>query len=448
MIRGKKVNEFIPTKCFVFVIIVSIFSAVFFEHHYDAYALTTWWTTFIDCIREGNIAEFQHRVMDLGMPCNYSLFSNIFFSIWMIPVYIVVKLLHLETHLRIYTIWLKLLIIISNFCIARIMQLFLSEQKVDENRQILVVMAYLLSPFVQIYSIAMGQIDAVGLLLCLIGIRCMYKNKYGWFVVLSTISFLLKPFVVFIIMPFLVNLWWENKGKAFLSGALMLGLYCVQNLVQNIIVTDYKAGGAYWNECVLYPRLFKYTLYGIPMFFVFSVLIGLACLYIGKKRKLELLDHCFFQLLILIVFEALVEQHPQWFIYFAVPAFMLGLGLIKDKLLSWILYFIEWIFCLNVLTGMDYGDIVAKFGTKGLLSKFCDYSGLVTGDVITSYFPAAGNVAKILLTVSSFLLLVVAIYHKDKVDKEYESKKEKVWPLFLPTLFLQLVIIIGYIGPM
>ncbi|MBQ2089606.1 MAG: hypothetical protein II472_05215, partial [Lachnospiraceae bacterium] len=68
--------------------------------------------------------------------------------------------------------------------------------------------------------------------------------------------------------------------------------------------------------------------------------------------------------------------------------------------------------------------------------------------VIASHFPAAGNVAKILLTVSSFLLLVVAIYHKDKVDKEYESKKEKVWPLFLPTLFLQLVIIIGYIGPM
>ena len=234
----KTASTFLPVKTLIFVIIVSIISAILFAHVYDVSVLAIWWTTLLDCIREGNFSEYQHVLATINLETNYPLFLNIVSSLWILPLYIILNIFHLESHLWLYILWIKVLLIISNLGIAKIMQLILKHNGVNRNKQISISLIFLLSPFVQFYSIGMGQIDSLGLLFAMLSFLSLQKESYPGFIIFSIISILLKPFVVFIIVPLIIYAWYKNRKISIISAIIIPCVYLLHNYLSDILIND------------------------------------------------------------------------------------------------------------------------------------------------------------------------------------------------------------------
>lgn len=445
----KTVSNFLPTKALLFVIIVSIISAILFAHIYDVSVLAIWWTTLLDCIRDGNFSEYQHVLATLNLETNYPLFLNLVSSLCVLPIYIILNIFHLESHLWLYILWIKLLLIISNFGIAKVMQQILKHNGVSREKQISLSLIFLLSPFVQFYSIGMGQIDSFGLLFAMLGFLSLQKESYTNFIIFSIISILLKPFVVFIIIPLLIYAWYTNRKISIIAAIVIPCIYLLHNWLSSLLVYDYSRGSKFWSWFVFYPRLMKWTIFNIP---IVIILIALVCIFFliwGKLRTLTIYDVLLCQSILLVIFEALVRQHPQWFIYFAVTSILLMAFCNRSKVSYCIFLFLEIVYCMCGIVFFDEGNIIASYGEAGLIGKTLTYNGFHAGDYLNGIVPNIATISIVLLTMLSIAYLLSVIISHRKFNSKIED--EKIHPLFttilsyIPSLFLSVFVVIGYI---
>lgn len=445
----KRVTNFLPAKAFIFVIIVSIISAILFAHIYDVSVLAIWWKTLLNCIREGNFSEYQHVLATMNLENNYPLFLNIVASIWVLPIHIILNIFHLESHLWLYILWIKLLLILSNLGIARIMQLILEHSGVNRQKQISISLIFLLSPFVQFYSIGMGQIDSLGLFFVLLGFLSLQKESYANFIIFSIISILLKPFVVFIIVPLIIYAWYKNRKISIIAAISVPCIYLLHNWLSDILITDYSRGSKFWSAIVFFPRLMKWTVFNIPLVIILIAFVCVFFLVWGKIRNLTIYHVLLCQTILLVIFEALVEQHPQWFIYFAVTGTMLLAFCNKSKVAYCIFMLLELAYCLCGIVFFDKGNIIAAYCEAGLIGKTLTYNEFNAGEYFESIIPNIAATSVLILTIVSIIyVLSVMLLHKN-----YNSKieDEKTHPLlttiisFVPSLFLSVYVVVGYI---
>lgn len=448
-----KLESFLPLKQFIFVLCFSLISMIMFCHVYDAPTLITWWTTFLDCVFGDNIAGYQHAlsllsvVQNYPLETNYPLFLNILFSIYILPVYVILHIIQQEAHMWIYILWIKLFLLVCNLAVAKVIQLILEENHINKETQKTVALIYLLSPFVQFYNLGMGQIDAFGLLFALLCFLSLQRNNYTLFIVFSVISILLKPFVIFIIAPLLIAMWHRKKLTALISGGLIILLYFLQNWFADILIEDYSHGSEFWNILVFYPRLMKYQIVGIPIVIILLVLICLFFFIWGYFREINLFSILFVQTLLLIVFEGLVTQHPQWFVYFAATSTMLLA--FSNRKCTYILYLLlEFIYCLNGVFWFDEGYIATSYGDSGFLGKFFNYGGFLGTHNIYEEYPLACEAISILLTIVSFIYIIIIIWsHYKDTPKRTDTKLNSTNIILtsLPSICLSLFVIIGYL---
>ena len=445
----KTASTFLPVKTLIFVIIVSIISAILFAHIYDVSVLAIWWTTLLDCIREGNFSEYQHVLATINLETNYPLFLNIVSSLWILPLYIILNIFHLESHLWLYILWIKVLLIISNLGIAKAMQLILHHNGVDRSKQISISLVFLLSPFVQFYSIGMGQIDSLGLLFAMLGFLYLQKKAYPSFIIFSIISILLKPFVVFIIVPLIIYAWYKNRKVSIISALIIPCVYLLHNYLSDILINDYSRGSQFWTTVVFLPRLMKWTIFSIPVVIILIALVCLFFLICGRFKALTIFDVLLCQSILLIIFEVLVEQHPQWFIYFAVPAIMLMAFCNKRKVAYSIFLLHELAYCLCGLVYFDEGNIITSYGEAGLIGKTLTYNGFNIGTYLYNIIPDIASIAVVLMSVISITYIIsVIILHRNYNSKIEDEKTHP--PLttilsFIPSLVISVFVVVGYI---
>lgn len=445
----KTALNFLPAKAFIFVIIVSIISAILFAHIYDVSVLAIWWTTLLDCIREGNFSEYQHVLVMMNLANNYPLFLNIVASIWFLPLYIILNIFHLQSHLWLYILWIKLLLIISNLGIARIMQLILDHSGIGREKQISLSLIFLLSPFVQFYSIGMGQIDSFGLLFAMLSFLYLQKESYARFIFFSVISILLKPFVVFIIVPLIIYTWYKNRKMSIIATISIVGIYLLHNWLSDILVYDYSDGSKFWSTFVFYPRLMEWKVFNIPLVIILIALVCILFLILGKLRTLSLYDVLLNQTILLAIFEALVSQHPQWFIYFAITSIMLMAFCNKSRIAYCIFMVLEIVYCLCGIVFFDNGKIIDSYGRAGLLGKTFSYNEFNAGEALNSIIPNITAISIMLLSVITIIYIISVIILHRKYNSKIED--EKTHPLlapilsFIPNLALSVFVIIGYI---
>ncbi|MBE5898464.1 MAG: hypothetical protein E7279_02575 [Lachnospiraceae bacterium] len=450
MISGiKKVFGFLPAKSFIFVVIASIISAVLFAHFYDVSVLAIWWRTLLDCISEGNFSQYQHVLASMNLETNYPLFLNIVASVWILPLHIILNIFHLESHLWIYILWIKVLLIISNLGIAKAMQGILESSGVSKERQINVSLIYLLSPFVQFYSIGMGQIDAFGLLFAMLCFLSLQKGSRTGFVIYAVVSILLKPFVVFIIVPLLIYAWFKDKKLSIICAVSVVAVYFVHNLLSDVLIQDYSRGSKFWNMFVFYPRLMEWTVLGIPLVIILIALVCLFFLIWGIFRPFGVFHVLLCQTVLLVIFEALIRQHPQWFIYFAVSAVMLMAFCNRSKIAFLLFIILEIVYCLCGIVFFDEGNIITSYSDAGLIGKILDYNGFNAGEYFGSLMPDISAITITLLSVMSLVYVIGAIL----LHRSYDNKKEDeiTHPLlsaiiaYIPSLALSAFVTVGYI---
>ena len=463
--RIKTIQEnFMPKSVFILSVCASLASAVLFAHTYDVSALVLWWNTLIDNIISGNFSEYQHTLglisadIDLPVETNYPLFLNMAGALWMSPVYIILHLLHMTSHQWINILWVKLLLIICNFGIAKIIQLILAENNVDRNKQILVSVIYLLSPFVQFYSIGMGQIDALGLLFAMLAFLSLMREHNVHFIVFSVISILMKPFVIFIIVPLLIYAWHKSKKLTIVTTFIVIGSYILQHFLSDLLIYDYSDGSAYWNTFVFYPRLMQYTIFNIPVVIIIIALVCLFYLIMGYKHTLTFRNIIMCQSILLIAFETLMRQHPQWFIYFAAVSVML-LAISDNNIVSYVIYLLlETAFCLTGIFFFDDGYIVTSYSDTGLIGKAFTHSGFSVIEAMGDNLSFAGTVASILLAICSIAYVISILRCAGRNNTSDSSTKavnndisKNAHTLllgvisYIPMLLLGLFVVIGYI---
>ncbi len=445
----KNSSFFLPTKTLVFVIVVSVISAILFAHIYDVSVLAVWWTTLLDCIRDGNFSEYQHVLAMSNLETNYPLFLNIISSLWILPLYIIVNIFHIESHLWLYILWIKVLLIITNLGIAKIIQLILNHNGVSKNKQTCISLIFLLSPFVQFYSIGMGQIDSLGLLFAMLGFLSIQKELYVRFIIYSVISILLKPFVVFIIVPLLIYAWYKNRKISIISIITIPCVYLLHEWLSEILVYDYSRGAKFWSTFVFYPRLMEWTIFNIPIVLILIALVCILFLVWGKFKALTTYDVLLCQTILLVIFETLVRQHPQWFIYFAVSSIMLMAFCNKSKITYFIYLFLEIVYCLCGIVFFDEGNIITSYGEAGLIGKTLTYNGFNAGEFFGGIIPDIATISIILLSVTSIVYIIsVVLLHRNynsKIEDENTHPLLTTMLSFLPSLFLTVFVVIGYI---
>lgn len=450
-----KLESFLPLKQFIFVLCFSLISMIMFCHVYDAPTLITWWTTFLDCVFGDNIAGYQHAlsllsvVQNYPLETNYPLFLNILFSIYILPVYVILHIIQQEAHMWIYILWIKLFLLVCNLAVAKVIQLILEENHINKETQKTVALIYLLSPFVQFYNLGMGQIDAFGLLFALLCFLSLQRNNYTLFIVFSVISILLKPFVIFIIAPLLIAMWHRKKLTALISGGLIILLYFLQNWVADILIEDYSHGSEFWNILVFYPRLMKYQIVGIPIVIILLVLICLFFFIWGYFREINLFNILLCQATLLVVFETLITQHPQWYIYFAAVGVML-LAFCNNNIVTYSLWgILELVFCFNGIINFDDGYIVTSYGEVGLLGKIFKYNGFYAGDIFYNAIPHITTIANISLILASIIFLIYALWQQCHTRQKSNDNNPHILLLStimcVPTFLLSVFVIIGYV---
>ena len=77
----------------------------------------TWGKQFLECIKNGNIREFQLILEAKNMPTNYNIFIQFFLGICLLPVYLIEVISSVSISNCLYAAWFKLIIIFFTYII-------------------------------------------------------------------------------------------------------------------------------------------------------------------------------------------------------------------------------------------------------------------------------------------------------------------------------------------
>ena|GEM_PF-211091 len=210
----------------VYVAFISLIAIVTF-FFVDLVSLTIWSTNLLDVILDGNLrgfyafsAENIHGVYHTiaGM----EIFALIPHAIWNIPIWIAQRFFHIEiVDSAVCLIWSKLYFVGLLAATCRVAFKISMLLNPDKNKARMVCFLSVSSIFVFTSIYYAGQNDIFFLLLGLLSISFLLKNKNGLFILFAGLSILAKPFFLF---PFVALLLLTEKNILKIFGKLLVCL--------------------------------------------------------------------------------------------------------------------------------------------------------------------------------------------------------------------------------
>ena len=293
---------------FCIIIIISIISVVMFSHIDCAY-ICEWSIQLIDHIIDGELSSYANDLNNIGIGVNYSLFSIVVNAIWLLPLYIINCFTTVD--LIVFEFWLKVMMLCVNLLTSQVIYKICRIKKADKQLSICVSALYMLSPFVQIFSIGMGQIECISVLMVVLGIKSFLEEKHIKAAAFAGVALLFKTFAIFVIIPF-VLLCFKKTKKSFICTALIIVFYIVDKAVSTLLIPGYLNKSSATNNADFISRVFEIRINSIYVYLSVFIILCAICIYLNLDRKVNDDTWYIFSLLFYLSFFVFVRYSMQW----------------------------------------------------------------------------------------------------------------------------------------
>lgn len=303
--------------------------------HVDCNTITTWGYDLLDAISKGRFMEFPvFTYQQHGMPTNYSLFVNAIVAIWLLPLYIIQKLIGATWSILVYDTWFKCFHLVIHTCNLLLLNRII-EKKFDEQKlRRIFLFCYMTSAVVLVTVLGKGQVDNFVVFFSLLGILLLSKKRTAWAMILWGCAFCIKPFVILLMVPFLL-LYMGRVGRKSI-GYIMLCLipYICDQVLTHCVMKDYAAMKALTSQMFKdtfgssrVEEIFSVQINNILVFFGIALVICFICLKIGMEKKDEWWHYLTLPTLLFMGYGIFVSDTCYWFIVIMPAVCILGMSL-------------------------------------------------------------------------------------------------------------------------
>ncbi len=314
-----------PLEKYKWVMGIVIIVMVFCVNHNDCITIINWAISLLEHLFTHNLKNYAADYVVSGeFFTNYSLFSNFIIAFWCLPVYLFGKIIVIP--LVVYTTWLKILMAILAVVNTRLLMTICKNLSLNVERKE-VELLFLISPVIALYSIGMGQIDAIAVVLLLLGITFLQRHSFGKMAIVFGISMLIKGFTIFAIAVVFAYLAGKDIKKILYSIPAVF-IVVLEKGISSFVVTDYLAFGNMLNTYNFLPRVFEVRLNMFSPCIAFLMIIMFFVYYNAKEKEdIFCMNGCF---AIYMSFFFFFDWSPQY-LYYMLPFMVIGYAQLKNE---------------------------------------------------------------------------------------------------------------------
>ncbi len=385
-------------------IIVSIIMILAVNHN-DCIVIVNWVLSYLDHIFSFNINNYAiDYVNSGGFFTNYSLFSISVISVWILPIYLISKWISIP--LVVYTTCMKILMAILAFVLVGLIEKICKKLNLEVD-YCKVEILFILSPIVALYSIGMGQIDGIAVVLMLCGILLFLNGSYLKMSIVLGLSLLIKGFSIFAIAVILVYL--IRKNIKNIVYAIPIGLILVvEKVLSEIIVKDFLSVGSVINKASFLPRVFEVEW---NMFSPCIGLIALVLFYVYFKSNEEDEVFCMnFCMMIYMCFFMFFDWSPQY-LYYMLPFMIIVYLQIREEMMNrWIWWGSNVALLIFGILHFNYDYINGLLFSESVIGKCLGWKDIFLSNVFdVGTYHYFGIVAKTLWVVCTIVMIMQVV---------------------------------------
>lgn len=373
-------------KQLIYIVIPLILIFGFIYTNYDGTAITKWGVLLLDAIRDGNIRNYPARVLvEYGSATNYTLFVNAITAVWLCPAYLLCEfILHIDS-LLVYEMWYKALLVLAVFLNVHVFGNVLEQLNFKKENIAIGKAFFMLSTITLVSALGKGQVDVYGLFFFLKAIEYQLKHDNIKMSLSMGIAFLVKPLVLWIIIPCYILLLGREHIRTIAYAGICLLPFALDKLVTIVIMPEYISLSGETAQMLKKEfgglSMFESMFYGgindtLPFWMIFIV-VCFICYYIATHNMAEEWHFCVFPVVILVAFSIFCSVSYHWFIY-VLPILIIMVLRLSKKTDGYLLmlglntslacYFLvgELLILMPTLQGSVYGNMrdVKYFGMQ------------------------------------------------------------------------------------
>lgn len=422
--------------------------SIFCFNDKDCRDIVNWAKYFLDTLIDGKLTSFAVYCNDMGLPNNYSIFSNILCALLIAPVYIIDVIIG-NVDVIVYCTFLKIIIAGINVIIAMMLCKICDKLSIAVDREIVYLLWFSFN-LVQMKSIGNGQIDCIGILLMLIALYLFLEERYLAFSIVGGLSICFKAFPVILIVCLLSYLF-ANKGiKAIGHALLVCVIPLLQELIERFVFIDYdiceRVGFEYSNINFI-NRIFAGNVnIVISLPIALAVLLVIMIYVLRRNNLIKIIDVLAITSIIFAVFFLLVWSHCQWYLYMLPLLLIIGLyaGLSTEFLLISIGF--------NV-SQMIFNSVSTLYMRHSLLGIILKSEGEFDYNIM---FSNIGHIGEIAASIFFGCMLAMILYYvikrvanirnvKPLREQNHLTNGILLWVLYATTFISESLFLIMYI---
>ena len=432
---------------FALVLLISLVSVFFFGGK-DGEDIATWAATLLDSISELRLREFALMCNDMGLPTNYSAFSNIICAIWLLPVYLIGIIFHVNVSLFVYCTYLKIGIVIVNFIAVHFLYKSISRYNKDIREETVYLLWFSFN-LVQQYSIGNGQIDIIGICLMLIALNCYFEGRYRAFSLIAGACLCFKVFPIILIAMVIAMLVADKGIKAVRYLIYILILPILQLVIEKVVFIDYDIAqyvGFEYSNSNFIDRLFEHDInISVSPIILVSVILFVLVYLLYKYSLINELDVLAVSALTYCLFFIMVRSHCQWYMYL-LPLILI-IGLYKGVTVEYMLL------CLGFnVTEIVYNSVSTDSVDKSLYGYFVDNTGYFDYNVPLSKVAHAPEYVASIFFAFMFLFVIYYFVVRMRTAKNIVAKRVVpanasqvlLYVVYATTLLSEIIIVLIY----
>ena len=284
----------------------------------DGIVITNWTYQFLESFRTGQAREFAVFLKDTYKPSNYNIIDHIISAISILPLYLIELVSGTEFSIREYNVIRMIPVVISILASAFFIKKITTKWGFSEDIGDIVSLLYIMSPAMIWGNLATGQVDVYAAFLLIVSAYFAVIEKYPLTVFFAVFSSQIKQFSIFYaVIPILILLIGRIKRSEYIkciAAALIMPL--ISKFLSSVVFIDY--GKAQKLEQSQWGHLFRLTATTVgdnAIFILSFMLVCLWCIYKVIRKEVKSQDFLLAPMIVMFVFQALVTQNIQWFLY-------------------------------------------------------------------------------------------------------------------------------------
>lgn len=421
--------------------IVCIASA-FFLNNDDQMTIAEWGRTWWICVVENKMSLFSIMCTQAGHSINYGFITASLIGGCYAPVFAVEQIIGHELSILVYAFYFKCLLIVVNFVNLYLIVNIMQRLGGDLKRALATSFMIFVGPSVQLFSIGIGQIDAIIIMLMLFGILCFIDDRRILMIVCFSVAVIMKPFPVFIAVPCILYMIEKEHKLVFAAIGIPCLFYGVQWYMENSIL-NYQEGKESWEFT---SRLFADQINYTSIVLVVLLVVGFCFLTQLLEKNIEKIDVIKYAGILFVAFDVLVLMHSQWYIY---------------TFIIWAIYVVatgQTMYFQLLLLGAELGNIgyatfllskINQFYIEyGIIGMLHPYGGKVLGEFLNRNLKYGFEISHSLLSACLILMPMICIIHKKEGAMRQPSEKmEKIMQLTSVglTAAIESILIVSYL---